>query len=302
MRIAITGPTGAIGSEMVRLALAEGDEVIAIVRPDSKRSGNLPEHPKLTVIECNISDYKSIQGKYNCEVFYHLAWAKTFGAERDDVKTQIDNISYSIEAVELAHSWGAKAFVGVGSQAEYGHSNVPLNGSLPVNPESGYGIAKYASGKLCSLRCQQLGIRFNWARVLSVYGENDADHTLIMYLLKTLLKGDVPELTKCEQTWDYIYAEDCARAIISIGQRGKDGKTYCIGSGKPRKLREYVESLRDVIDPTLELRFGVKEYYPHQAMVLCADISELTADTGFVPRYSFEEGITKVVKYLREKN
>ena len=302
MRIAVTGPTGAIGSEMVRLALADGDEVIAIVRPGSNRSDNLPKHPKLTVVECDISDYASIRKKFSCDIFYHLAWAKTFGAERDDVGTQIDNIRYSVDAVELANSWGAKAFVGVGSQAEYGHSDVPLNGSLPVNPESGYGIAKYASGRLCSLRCQQLGLRFNWARVLSVYGEKDANHTLIMYLLKTLLNGDVPELTKCEQTWDYIYAEDCARAILCIGQKGKEGKTYCIGSGKPRRLREYVETLRDVIDPALELRFGVKEYYPHQAMMLCADISELTADTGFVPEYTFEEGIAKVVKYLRGKS
>ncbi len=63
-----------------------------------------------------------------------------------------------------------------------------------------------------------------------------------------------------------------------------------------------METLRDAIDPALELRFGVKEYYPHQAMMLCADISELTADTGFVPEYTFEKGIAKVVKYLREKN
>ena len=71
MRIAITGPTGAIGSEMVRLALAEGNEVIAIVRPDSKRSCNLPEHAKLTVVECDISDTtKSVAAslKYDCGV------------------------------------------------------------------------------------------------------------------------------------------------------------------------------------------------------------------------------------------
>lgn len=302
MRIAITGPTGPIGSEIVRLALESGSEVVAIMRPGSDRSDNLPEHSELTKIECDIKQYPSIQGVEACDMFYHLAWEKTFGTGRDDVRSQINNINYSIDAVDLAYSWGAKTFIGVGSQAEYGPKDVALIGSLPVNPESGYGIAKYAAGKLCSLRCQQLGLRFNWARILSVYGEHDADHTLIMYLLKTLLDGNVPELTKCEQVWDYIYAEDCARAILAIGTNGVANKTYCIGSGKPRQLKEYVETLRDIVDPTLELKFGVKDYYPHQPMVLCANISELTADTGFVPKYSFEDGISKVVKYLRDKN
>ena len=301
MKIAITGPTGAIGSEVVRLALSKGDEVVAIIRPGSQRSGNLPIDSKLTIVECDISDYPKLEGKYVCDIFYHLAWTKTFGKERDDVYTQLDNIRYSLDAVELAHSWKAKAFVGVGSQAEYGHSDVPLNGSRPVNPESGYGIAKYTAGKLCGMRCNQLRMRFNWARVLSVYGENDADHTLIMYLVRTLLKGGSPELTKCEQTWDYIYSEDCARAIESIGLKGLDGKTYCIGSGDPKPLKEYVRIIRDLIDPSVQLKFGVKEYYSHQAMMLCADISELTADTGFEPRYSFEKGIEKVIANEKEK-
>ena len=37
-------------------------------------------------------------------------------------------------------------------------------------------------------------------------------------------------------------------------------------------------------------------------MMLAGDISELTEDTGFVPQYSFEEGIMNVLAYVRAHN
>lgn len=295
MKVAITGPTGSVGSDLIRCALARGDEIIAIVRPGSERLDNLPKSEHLIVLECDISNYSSLRNKAHCDVFYHLAWAKTFGTDRDDVHTQVDNIQYCIDAVDLAESWGASIFVGTGSQAEYGCTQVPLNESIPVNPTSGYGIAKFAAGKLCKLYCTQKKIRFNWARILSVYGRCDADHTLIRYLINTLLREEIPDLTDCEQIWDYVYSEDCAKALLAIGDKGVDGRTYCIGSGNPKPLKKYVEILRDAINPNLNLNFGAKPYYPHQAMFLCADISDLTADTGFVPEYPFEKGIRKMI-------
>jgi len=301
MRIAITGPTGTIGIALAEAALNEGHEITAIVRPGSDRIRSLPGSDKLTIIECDISNYKNIMGTEKCDMFFHLAWNKTFGEGRDDVRSQLKNIEYTLDAVDLANSWNASVFVGAGSQAEYGKKDEKLRGSTRTDPISGYGIAKYSAGKFSRIRCEQFGMRHCWARILSVYGEGDAPYTLISYLIDTLTKGDVPELTRCEQIWDYIHSYDAARALFMIGLHGKDGKTYCIGSGNGRPLKDHVCDVRDAIDPTLELKFGVKDYYPNQPMMLCADISELTEDTGFVPKYDFKEGITRTVKYVKDQ-
>ena len=45
----------------------------------------------------------------------------------------------------------------------------------------------------------------------------------------------------------------------------------------------------------MSLGFGKKEYYPHQPMYLVADISELTADTGWKPQVSFVDGIKAIL-------
>ena len=288
-----------IGISLIGLALKEGHDIVAIVRPGSSGIKDLPVSERIKITECCISDYAVLSGADRCDLFFHAAWDKTAAGGRDDTDVQLNNIEYTLDAVRLAKSWGASGFVGLGSQAEYGLLNGKADGDTPTDPTSGYGIAKYSAGKMAALLCKQLGIRFCWSRIFSVYGEHDRDHTLIMYLIRTMLNGGSPELTKCEQMWDYIYTEDAARALLAIGLHGIDGRTYPIGSGECRSLTEYVIDVRDSIDPGIELRFGVRDYYPHQQMFLCADIKELTANTGFVPRYGFKEGIARTISYVK---
>ena len=289
--VIVTGATGCVGSAVVSRALAQGIRTTCIVHPGSKRLSNLPRDEKIKIVECNLSDYKDFQIEGQHDAFIHLSWEKTFGASRDDAEVQIRNIQYTLDAVHLAHRCGCKIFIGAGSQAEYGVQSVDLTPELAVKPESGYGIAKYAAGKLSAMLCKSLGIRQNWVRILSVYGPNDGENTLISYVIRELKAGRSPELTKCEQLWDYLYADDAGDAILAIAEKGLDGKAYPLGSGNGRKLSEYIEDIRRNINHKVEVKYGAKDYYPHQPMHLVADLKELTADTGWKPSYSFDKGI-----------
>lgn len=290
-KIIVTGATGCVGSAIVRRALAQGMEVTCIVHEGSKRLGNLPQDERVRIVECNLSNYNSLNIDGQHDAFIHMAWEKTFGASRDDAEVQMRNIQYTLDACHLAKRCGCKVFVGAGSQAEYGVQSVDLTPDLPVNPESGYGIAKYAAGKLSAMLCKSLGIRQNWVRILSVYGPNDGENTLISYVIRELKAGRSPELTKCEQTWDYLYADDAGDAILAIAEKGIEGKTYPLGSGNGRRLSEYVEDIKNAVTPSIEVHYGAKEYYPHQPMHLVANINDLTIDTGWEPTWSYVNGI-----------
>lgn len=294
-KIIVTGATGCVGSAVVRQAIAQGMEVTCIVHKDSKRVLNLPQSELVHIVECDLSDYSSLELAGQYDALIHLSWEKTFGASRDDAETQTRNIQYTLDAVRLAHRCGCSVFVGAGSQAEYGIQSQDLTPILPVKPESGYGIAKYAAGKLSAMLCKSLGLRHNWVRILSVYGPNDGENSLISYAIRELKAGRSPELTKCEQIWDYLYADDAGDAILSVAANGVDGKTYPLGAGQGRKLSEYIEEIRQIINPSVEIRFGVKDYYPHQPMHLVADISELEKDTKWKPKYTFVKGIKKML-------
>jgi len=66
-------------------------------------------------------------------------------------------------------------------------------------------------------------------------------------------------------------------------------------------LRDYIYAIRDAVKEITgvytEPEMGAIPYYPNQVMHLEADISNLTVDTGFVPEYSFEEGIRETISW-----
>jgi nucleoside-diphosphate-sugar epimerase len=291
-----------IGAALTRYALEKGDEVLAVIRPFSAKQGNIPKSKRLVICESDLSDYSSLALPGEYDIFFHCAWDKTVGEARNDAFRQHCNIGYTLEAVALARRLECSVFVGAGSQAEYGQVAVPLTPEMAVNPQSGYGIAKYAAGKLSAIACKEYHMRHNWARILSVYGEGDQPNSLIMYCISQLLDGKSPELTPCDQVWDYIYVEDAAEALYLIGQNGKDQQIYCLGSGEAKPLKAYVQSLGNIVNPSIPLQFGMRSYYPQQAMYLCADITSLTKDTGFTPKVSFEAGIQKTMDWYRKLN
>ena len=193
-------------------------------------------------------------------------------------------------------------FVGAGSQSEFGHVEGVLHPDLPCKPDNGYGIAKLAAGELSRLECQRLGIRHIWCRIISLYGQFDGSYTMVRSAIQKLLAGERPQFTRGDQLWDYIYSKDAARAFRLAAERGKDGAIYCVGTGKPRLLREYIYAIRDAIDSDLEIGLGELDYYPNQVMHLEADITNLTEDTGFVPVYSFEQGIRETIEWEKKNS
>ena len=297
----ISGATGMIGRALAAYLLERGDRVLALVRPDSARAATMPRHQNLRLVGCDMADYATYTPDEHADVFFHLAWAKTTGAGRDDMLAQWQNVRYALDAANLAARFGCAKFVGAGSQAEYGPANVPLSASTPADPQNGYGIAKYAAGKMTAALCRQLGLAHCWVRILSIYGEGDNANTLIMYLIRALSNGETPELTPCEQIWDYLYVGDAAAALAGVADRGRDGAIYALGSGQGRPLYEYVNILRDCVAPGACVTFGARAYYPHQPMYLVADIRPLVADVGFAPRVSFAEGIRRILAAQKEE-
>lgn len=300
-RVIITGPTGTIGIALIQYLICNGVSVVAVCRKNSQRTTNIPHHELVQIVEldlneiCNLPQY--VEG--NFDVFYHFGWEGTFGDSRNNAYGQLQNIRYTLEAVEVASELGCKKFVGAGSQAEYGRVEGKLTGKTPTFPENGYGIAKLCAGQMSRILCEQKGIEHVWTRILSVYGPYDGENTMVMSTIRKLLNREHVPLTKAEQQWDYLYSKDAAKAMYLLGVFGKHGKIYCIGSGKVQQLREYAEEIKKQIDSAALLGYGDISYTEKQVMYLCADITDLTYDTGFVPEYAFEVGIKETIDWCK---
>lgn len=301
----ITGASGMLGQALIRRLRAEKVQVYAVIRPDSPHNQTLEQYENVEMIPCDMSSLLKLPDQITEKVdaFFHFGWAGTYGQSRNNLYGQWENVKYTLDAVEAAKALGCEVFLGAGSQAEFGRveEGIKLSSKIPANPETGYGMAKLSAGQMSRLLCKEYGIRHIWTRILSVYGPGDKDRTMVMSGIVSMLQGQSPQYTKGEQLWDYLYCDDAADAFYLAAEKGKDGAIYCVGSGKERMLRDYILDIGKATNPELEICLGAVPYFDKQVMYLCADLTELTEDTGFVPKTTFAEGIAKTVEWRRKQ-
>lgn len=300
-KVIITGATGVIGIALIQELIEQQVEVTVVCHRESARKCRIPKSEYVRIVDCNLDELRTLIDTLDkdYDVFYHFAWACTTGMDRDNIASQINNIQYTLDAVEVAKELGCHKFIGAGSQAEYGRYHSLLNADVPTFPENGYGIAKLCAGQMSRIRCVQLGMEHIWTRVLSVYGPYDGENTMIISVINSLLDGKEPACSEGKQIWDYIYAKDAAMAFYLLGDKGKHGKVYCIGSGNGMPLKTYIEEIRDIINPQAQIGFGKIPYNRNSVMYLCADIKELENDTGFRAKYSFYEGVLETIDWVK---
>lgn len=294
--IIITGATSMLGVSLTKICIKQGIKVLAICRVHSVRKEYIPNHPLVSVLECDLNQLNTILlNSNNYDVLFHLGWAGT--NNRNDVNVQEKNIAYTIDAIHLAQRAGCSVFVGSGSQAEYGRHNVRINEKTPTFPDSAYGMAKLCAGHMAQLYCEQIGIKCIWPRIFSAYGPGDSTNTLISRLIKNLLSGERPQTTAGEQKWEFLFCNDAAEALFLLAEKRVESGVYCIGSGHAIPLREYIETVKRIVMPEADIGMGEIPYNDKQIMFLEADISKLIFATGFRPRTTFEDGIRQTLEW-----
>jgi nucleoside-diphosphate-sugar epimerase len=229
----------------------------------------------------------------------HLAWQGVLGRHRND-SAQYRNVATTMALVEIAFSSGARHFVGLGSQAEYGPCSARIAETAPTSPTTMYGAAKLATCLLAQRFCELNGMRFAWLRLFSSYGPADNPEWMIPYLALKLLRRERPAVTAAEQRWDYVYIDDAAEAVCAVVAHDEASGIFNLGSGTAPPLKEMIEGIRREIDSRLPVGYGEVPYRPDQVMHLEADITRLTANTGWRPRTPLAEGIRKTVSWYRE--
>ena len=287
MDIVLTGATGFLGKALCHELKENGHSVTAIIRPESSEKAEYLEADKRIMLSLN--NLEQLSGNY--QVFFHLAWNGSGGEERNDYHTQLENLIYMEKALKAAKNCGCHKFIGAGSQAEYGviHERTTEYKTVPA-PSIMYGAAKLSCLHMGRVLAEQLGISFVWPRIYSVYGPRKNDPTLLGYVARTLRAGKIPELSRCENMWDFMYITDFARAMRMLAETSDTEGIYHIASGKTGKLKHFVEQLRDAIRPDIKLGFGMKQTDLNRTFWLEPDVSRLE-ELGFRCMTTFGNGI-----------
>lgn len=272
----VTGAAGFTGANLAEALLQAGYFVYCVVRHGSKHNKRLESLPNIHLVYADLSEYKELAGKINdsCELFFHLAWQ----GKRHDFAAQYLNIGYTIDALEAASKMGARRFVATGSQAEYGPRQDMIREDDCCHPVDAYGASKLSACVLTRQRAAELGIDWIWGRIFSLYGKYEPAGRMLPDLVASLRAGkDFYMQSDGRQNWDYLDVADGARALVALGERGRNGEIYNIASGIYRPLRCFVEDVLRLLESKAEVIYKDKK----AAFSLQADIGKLSKDTGW---------------------
>lgn len=301
MKLFLTGASGFVGAETLRLAVEQGHEVVAPVRPGSTAPRLSPFAGRFTRLDIDLRDGPALaaaMATHRPDTLLHLGWSGVANAARFDRRQITDNVEAACALVEAGAAAGVANFIGVGSQGEYGAGSSMREDALP-EPTSLYGAAKVAALFLTRQLATQAGMRHAWLRLFSTYGPGDNDGWLIPMLITEMLAGRRPRTTPGTQSWDWLHVEDVARGILAVATTAEASGVFNLGSGQAVRVRDVVERIRDLAAPGMELVFGEIPFRPDQVMHMQADNSRLRAATGWAPRIAIEQGLEGTVAWYR---
>lgn len=294
--VIVTGANGFIGSSLVKKLVSKEIRVLAIDR--SFMIDKLPDNNLITKIETSIDNVETLISKIpknSYDTFYHLAWAGVNGAMKADPIVQLKNTEITITCAKAAKEINCKKFLCAGTIAEQGVKSLPN-----LEKTSGgmiYGATKYVTRVMLETYCKNIDLNYVWMQFSNIYGPSNKTGNLVSYTIEELKKGREAVFGSAEQTYDFIYVEDLLEAIYRLGKCKTKNNFYFIGSGVPRKLKDYLEDIGRIFGAPDLIKIGVRPDDGIKYTLDMFDTSPLKNEIGEYTSTMFEEGIKHTIEY-----
>lgn len=304
--VIISGAAGFIGNAVIRQLIAQGVSTIAVVKPDSAKSQEAFRLNGLNIpiIECDLKEIeklpKLINGR-NYDAFYQFAWDGLSKEALLNYKTQIDNIVWTMKSIEAAAELNCKKYIGAGSYTQM-ELLYQKGRFFTDDRHKYYRAAQMACEIMGRAVAKEKGIQFIWPIIINVYGEGETAPRLVNNMIRNLLAGKHQAFSPGNQMYDFLHVEDAAKAFCLIGEYGKEESQYILGSGMAKPLKDYLEIIRDIVAPEMQLGLGELEFHGLEMTDVMLDIYSLVRDTGFTPAVTFEAGIRRTLEWIKEED
>lgn len=296
MMIFVTGANGFIGSYLVKTLLDKGHELLCLKRKTSDLFRVESVKAKIKWVDTD-EDWKSAVSDFQPEAIFNLAWNGVSANDRVIWDTQVNNIPMQQELLDIAYECGTKKFIGIGSQSEYGDFEEKIDETFPTNPKTAYAAVKLASLTLLKTFCKLQDIDWYWFRLFPVFGPYETTNWLIPSLIKSICTEDHMDLTPGEQRLPYLYVGECANAIASAIDVNGKCDVYNVCSDNPKPLRDLVTNIRNRVNPSFKLNFGVLPYRFGQSMRTEGDTTKLRRNLYKLNTSDFDKRLEETIDY-----
>lgn len=299
MKAIVTGANGFIGKQLINELLNRNYKIVALdIRFDDALLSN-KNVTCINVLNKEVFELVSLipADNYNC--FFHLAWAGTSGPNRANYEMQLNNVKLTCQYVELCSRIGCKRFLYASSINEM--ETYEYLQSDDIEPSGGYiyGTGKLAAHLMGETVAKTNNIDFIPVIITNIYGVGEKSAGMIYTSIVKLINEEHCSFTEGFQTYDFIYITDAINSIVEVSEKGKPFNRYYIGSGEPKPLREFLLTMRDIVDPKAELGLGDIPFKGIDISYNQFDLKKVEKDTGYKNEISFENGIKMTADWIR---
>ncbi len=302
MRILLTGGAGFIGSHLADRLLEQGHEVAVVDDLSTGKRGNVPVG----------AEFYETDVRTGCtRVFEEFApEALCHHAAQMDVRRSVSEPDFDAEVNVLGtvrlfencakHGVGKIVFASTGG-AVYGEQEAfPATEDHPQYPVSPYGVSKLAGERYLHFYHIQYGIPYAALRYANVYGPRQDPHgeAGVVAIFCSNLAAGVPSTINGtgEQSRDYVFVEDVARANVLALEDDPPPGAYNIGTGIETSVNRLYELLQDTSGKDLPPDHGPGK--PGEQLRSCVDHSKAARLLGWHPEVSLADGLGETLRFF----
>jgi UDP-glucose 4-epimerase len=282
--VLVTGAGGFVGANLVRRLLADGNDVVALVRP-----GSDPWRLDGVDVELLEADVREPLPR-GYDVVFHLAAHGAYSWQEDEREIFATNVLGTSNVLRATDCY---KIVVAGSSSEYGPKDHAPDEEEALEPDSAYGVAKAASTLYASLRGAVV------LRLYSAYGPWEEPDRLVPTLLSHALRGELPPLVSPQVARDFVHVDDVCDAFVQAARAAEPGRIYNVGSGRQTTIAEIVETVRRLAGVEAQPQWGSMPDRRWDTETWVANPERIRRELGWEARIGLEEGLAQTVEWLR---
>lgn len=311
-QVLVTGAGGFIGSHLVERLIAEGANVRAFVRYNSRGDAGLlrltPKEilQKVQIVAGDIRDtdaiHKAVEGT---QIVFHLgALISIPYSYLHPLEVAEANVMGTLNVLMACNKLKVERLIHTSTSEVYGTAlRVPIDEDHPLQGQSPYSASKIGADKLAeSFHCAY-SLPVVTVRPFNTYGPRQSTRAVIPTIITQALAKSVIRLGNLDTTRDFTYVDDTVDGFIKAAETpGVDGKTMNLGTGSEIKIGTLVEKIIHLTGSSAQIEVDSSRLRPTDSEVqrLLSNNALAAATIGWTPRNSFDDGLKKTIDWIKD--
>lgn len=316
MKYLVTGGAGFIGSNFIKLLLAERPEAYVVNLDALTYAGHLEsladisDDPRYSFLHGDICDAELVDAAMEgVDVVFNLAAESHVDRSIVEATPFVrTNVLGTATLLAAACACGVSRFVQVSTDEVYGELPwrdpavadplaTKFTEEAPLAPRSPYSATKAAADHLAIAYQRTHGLDVVITRCSNNYGPYQFPEKLIPVMITCALADEtLPVYGDGLHVRDWIHVRDHCRGLLSAAEQGESGDVYNFGGDSELTNLNVVREILGILGKSESLIAHVSDRPGHDRRY-ALDSSRANSQLSWAPRISFEEGLRDTVDW-----